>query len=124
MKNGAFILLVLLIAGFSLNTYSKELRQRSSVDDHLKCKPFSQGFEYTFDYNAQLSSGLMVGQETVDSQQTAVTRVQCKARITFQTRTDVILRLEEIRIGYLNEELDKPEEVQPMGKFAIFIQIF
>lgn len=110
------IILSFLAVGLCLSS-SKGLRQESSQDNQQEPKPFNPGFEYTFEYNAQLSSGLMVGQEIVDTEQTAATRVQSKAHIMFQTKTDVVLRLEEIRIGYLNEELEKPERIQPMGKF-------
>lgn len=119
MKNGGLILLFILISTIGLSQCSKQQnsQQQNSHENERQLMPFNSGYEYTFKYNAQLSTGLMVGEDTVDSQQTAATRVQMRAHIQFQSQTDATLRLEDIQIGYLNEELDQPEQVQPMGKF-------
>ena len=81
--------------------------------------PFRKDNTYTFQYNAQVCSGLIASsdEDAGEPQQKAATRIQAQAKITFTSDRHAQLQLQQIRVGQLNGQLEAPEKVQPMAIF-------
>lgn len=58
-----------------------------------------------------------------EPQQKAMTRIQAEAKINFESDQRATLRLKKCRLGQLNELVESPQQVQPMGKFNQVPQI-
>jgi hypothetical protein len=91
----------------------------SEYEQQEQAKPFRAGHEYTFTYNGQIAHGLDQDPSASGNppQQKATSRFQAQAKILFTSDRHAQLRLEKIRIGHLNGQVETPEKVQPMGKF-------
>jgi hypothetical protein len=85
----------------------------------MKAPAFQKNTEYQFNYNTQISSGLIAQDEQsqADAQQKAITRIQCQARITFASEQHAQLCLERCRAGQLNEQVKDEQRCQPMSIF-------
>jgi hypothetical protein len=130
MKAGVLIALLFMAALVWGSSSSKNGRQMNNMDMDLNQddraysgaspKPFHAGFEYTFEYNAQIAAGIVApdaSSEPSEPEQNAVQRLQAKAKIAFSSDRHAQLILEGIRIGELNEQIPEPEQVQPMRIF-------
>lgn len=97
--------------------------QQQQQQSQQQTKPFRSGNEYTFLYNGQIASGVVVSgpnnapTSSDETQQKAVTRIQLQAKIAFESDQRAILRLSHILLGQLNDQIESPQKVQPMGKF-------
>lgn len=105
--------------------------EESDSQFQKRITPFRAGQEYTFEYNGQVSSGLLGArddqihlQNVVDNseydaekKQKAVLRIHSNAKITFNTEQLATLRLEKTLIGKLNHVIKDLKRVQPMQMF-------
>ncbi|KAI1715752.1 lipoprotein amino terminal region domain-containing protein [Ditylenchus destructor] len=127
MKATTLVALVLLAALCSASRHNnRRINDNDNKDSQRQskqAKPFRSGYEYSFAYNGQISSGLDVSgpnRASVSSdepQQKAVTRIQAEAKIAFESEQRATLQLEQIRVGQLNDQIESPQQVQPMGMF-------
>jgi hypothetical protein len=117
---GALAVTALLLVGLALGNQQSRQQQQQLQQQYgsANAKPFQAGYEYTFTYNGQISTGLKDGQSAAsEPQQQASTRIQTQCKIQFQSNRHATLRLEQIRIGYLNQLVQNPQQVKPMGMF-------
>ncbi|KAI1713929.1 lipoprotein amino terminal region domain-containing protein [Ditylenchus destructor] len=124
MKATTLVALVLLAglctASHKTRRYDNDDSQQSQTQ---KAKPFRAGRDYSFVYNGQIASGLDVsGPNNAptagdEPQQNAVTRIKANAKIAFETDQRATLRLENIRLGQLNQQIESPQQMQPMSMF-------
>jgi hypothetical protein len=98
---------------------SGEFDQRGTSGRSEKAKPFRGGYEYTFTYNGQISQGLNQDPSASGNppQQKSAARIQAQVKIEFHSDRHAQLRLGKIRIGHLNDRIQNPQQVQPMGMF-------
>jgi len=117
---GALAVTALVLVGLALGNQQSRQQQQQLQQQYgnANAKPFQAGYEYTFTYNGQISTGLKDGQSaSSEPQQQASTRIQTQCKIQFQSNRHATLRLEQIRIGYLNQLVQNPQQVKPMGMF-------
>lgn len=113
-------LMALLALGVHANRQQQD--QQSSMERQQGSNqpaPFRQGHEYTFAYNSQICTGLQQDPTTSgeSAKQKSATRIQAQAKIQFHSDRHATLRLEQIRLGQLNDRVEDPKRVQPMGMF-------
>jgi hypothetical protein len=137
-SRGRLALLAVLLVGLCLGSHAantnngNERRSHRRTQDSMEIdrqfanqapqqgqpRPFAAGHEYTFTYNGQICTGLDQNPtEAGPEQQKSATRVQAQAKIQFHSDRHASLRLEQIRVGHLNEPIAQPQQVQPMGMF-------
>ncbi|KAI1725330.1 lipoprotein amino terminal region domain-containing protein [Ditylenchus destructor] len=128
MKAAVLVALVLLAGLCTANKYKNRRLNDINNDESTqgkseKVQPFRSGYEYLFNYDGQIVSGLDVtGPNNApttndDSQQSAATRIQAQAKIVFESDQRATLRLKNVRLGQLNQPIESPQQVQPMGMF-------
>jgi len=94
-------------------------RRQQQQQGGAKAMPFRKNNEYTFTYNGQISQGLNQDPSASGNppQQKSAARIQAQVKIQFHSDRHAQLRLQKIRIGHLNDQIQNPEQVQPMGMF-------
>jgi hypothetical protein len=73
---------------------------------------FRAGREYQFFYNGQLSTGI-----AGSSKQHSANRIQCLVIVSFKSQTQVLMRLQNIRIGKMNRDVPNPRKIMPFDAF-------
>lgn len=73
---------------------------------------FRAGREYRFVYNGQLATGI-----PGSSDQHAATRIQSIVSLIFKSHNDCVLKIQDIRMGKLNEHMPNPRNIQPFSAF-------
>jgi len=73
---------------------------------------FRPGREYHFFYNAQLTSGVAGA-----SKQHSANRIQALVTVAIKSQTNVVLRLQNVRLGKMNRLVPNPRKMMPFDAF-------
>ncbi|XP_078656548.1 uncharacterized protein LOC144902798 [Branchiostoma floridae x Branchiostoma belcheri] len=81
------------------------LTQATIRSEDLADKVFGQGRAYSYRYEGEIMSGIPKTSDRFSGM-----RIECDARLQFQTDEEVLLRLENVKLKTLRGELESPEE--------------
>jgi hypothetical protein len=107
------ILIALLCTGVALGRI-EEWNWLDSVSPNRQIEDtaFRSGREYHFFYNGQLSTGI-----AGSSKQHSANRIQSVVICAFKTQNQVLMRLQNIRVGKLNRDVPNPRKIMPFDAF-------
>jgi len=111
MKLVFAVLSLWAVAVFALRG-SNSVRYRYNEVEDRDVEPFKSGQTFKYQLDTQISSGI-----ASISDQHAVTRLRAEVQLHFQSERLVSLKLKDIEIGTINEEIQDPEKVQPFQLF-------
>jgi len=109
------ILIALLCSGVALGRIEEwswldqvSPNQNRKIEDSA----FRNGREYQFFYNGQLSTGIAGA-----SKQHSANRIQSLVTVAFKTQNQVLMRLQNVRMGKLNRDVPNPRKIMPFDAF-------
>jgi hypothetical protein len=73
---------------------------------------FRQGREYKFFYNGQLTTGI-----PGSSKQHSGNRIQALVTLAFTSSNNVLMRMEQVRMGKMNRQVPHPQKIMPFDSF-------
>jgi len=83
-----------------------------SPNRQIEDSAFRPGREYQFFYNGQLTTGVPGA-----SKQHSANRIQALATISIKSQNNVVLRLQNIRMGKMNRQIPNPRKIMPFEAF-------
>jgi hypothetical protein len=106
------ILIALCIGAALARNEEWQWLQTVAPDREVRDSAFRPGREYQFFYNGQLASGIAGA-----SKQHSVNRIQALVTISIKSHNNVILRLQNVRVGQMNREIPNPRKIMPFDAF-------
>lgn len=108
-----FALLTLLCFGAAIAKIEEwDWLNSVSPNRQVQDQAFRPGREYHFFYNGQLTTGIAGA-----SKQHSANRIQAVVSVAIQSQTNVILRLQNVRLGKLNRQIPNPRKIMPFDAF-------
>jgi hypothetical protein len=108
-----FILIALLCSGVALARIEEwSWLDQVSPNRKIEDTAFRSGREYHFFYNGQLSTGI-----AGSSKQHSANRIQALVTVAFKSQNNVLMRLQNVRIGKINREVPNPRKIMPFDAF-------
>jgi hypothetical protein len=108
------ILIAVLCSGVALGRIEEWnwLDSVSGPNRKIEDTSFRSGREYHFFYNGQLSTGI-----AGSSKQHSANRIQSLVIVSFKSQNQVLMRLQQIRIGKMNRDVPNPRKIMPFDAF-------
>jgi hypothetical protein len=108
------LLIALLCTAVALGSRHEEEGWLDSVSPNRRIEDsaFRSGREYHFFYNGQLSTGI-----AGSSKQHSANRIQSVVIVAFKSQNQVLMRLQNCRVGKLNRDVPNPRKIMPFEAF-------
>jgi hypothetical protein len=108
-----FALITLLCFGAALARIEEwDWLESVSPNRQVQDSAFRPGREYHFFYNAQLTTGI-----AGSSKQHSANRIQALVSVAMKSQTNVVLRLQNVRLGKMNRQIPNPRKIMPFDAF-------